>query len=249
VTTLAQTPPGPQPVLRTLAQMLRTGGKYRDDGARKYFTEYVASYYEWLAGQADVVTDSDAVLAFVGALVDNQAVRRAFLAALPAIQRLLLVIEAAERAGHGLRPPARPLRGFEDGSIGFDGAAPSAPPPPPAAAPTSPPPAELSPEQQEAIKGMSTKPAPKPPPTVEEVLEVGRQAHDAGELLTDCPYPAGIYGDAWEQGWKRAKNAARDARRYAGKSAPAAAPEAAPDAKPPKAPARSKKKPSTEATA
>jgi hypothetical protein len=214
VTTLAQTPPGPQPVLRTLAQMLRTGGKYRDDGARKYFTEYVASYYEWLSGQADVVTDSDAVLAFVGALVDNQAVRRAFLAALPAIQRLLLVIEAAERAGHGLRPPARPLRQFEDGSVGFDGAAPSAPPPPPAPAPSMPPAAELSPEQQEAIKGMSTKPAPKPPPTVEEVLEAGRQAHDAGELLTDCPYPAGIYGDAWEQGWKRAKNAARDARRY-----------------------------------
>jgi hypothetical protein len=225
---------GPKPALRTLAQTLRQQGKYRDEAARAYFAGYVAPYYEWLAQQAEVTTEADALVALVGAVVDNPAMRRALAAAMPQIQRLILVVEAAERAGQGLRPPSRQLRAYEDGSVGFDGEA-AAPPAPPAAPP---------PPGPSATSSSSAEPPapPKPPPTRDEVLELGRQAHDAGELLTDCPYPAGDLADAWEQGWKRAKQAARDAKRY-GNAPPAVDASAKP---PSKSKPSSRKKPSAE---
>lgn len=216
--------------LATLATHLRTA-TYRDTAARAYFGTYVADYHVWLAAQGvEVQTDSDAIVALVGAIVSNPEVRRAFVAAQPTISRLVGVLDAAERSGHQLRPPAGTPRQHEDGSVSLEGAPaqpPAPPPPPPAAAPAA------AASSSTAASSSSTEAAPpKAPTTPAEALEEGRQAHDAGELLTDGPYPSGELGDAWETGWKRAKHDARDRRRHA--AAPAAA----------QPPADKKKKPS-----
>jgi hypothetical protein len=243
------TPQQRVPAVLTLAQTLEQG-RYRDIDSRAFFGVYVANYHKWIASQAEVHTDSQAVIALVGALIDNPEVRRAFIASRAELERLVQVLEEADRRGQGLKHSNRPLQQFADGTVGFEGSEPAqvtqrpAPPPPPPAPP--PPVAENAPPA-------SPEPAPKQePPKPSEIRELGRKAHDAGVLLTDCPYP-GELGDAWEDGWREARQAARASRPRgeAGDAPPAPAP-AAPTPKPPKKPRSGggKKKPATdEATA